>query len=652
MEQDQTAVRVRELEMLIKKHQDLYYNAEPEISDEAFDALWDELARLDPNNSLLKKVGEDRLDGWPKARHLIPMGSQSKAADPESFSAWAMKNPSNLYLVQYKLDGASIELQYKNGRLEKAVTRGDGIIGDDITPNALQMAGVTAELAVPFTGGVRGEVLMSHEIHRTKYADKANCRNAANGLMKRKDGTGSEDLQVICYDAAGIAAEQETGNPDIGLHIDFRTEMDKLAWLEKMGFKTVPSILLKSPEEIIEYRGKIMAIRKDLPFDIDGLVIKLPEIDPEDAAKPRPEKQIAFKFSLEEAVTTLVAIEWSESGVNYTPIGIVEPVRLAGTTVQRANLCNPDMIRTMRLKIGSRVVIVKRGEIIPKIETLVENPPDAKEIGQPERCSRCGTALVDEGTRLYCPNPACPKRALHRIEKWISTLDIRELGDVLIQKLFDAGKLHSIADLYKLTAEDLESLERMGPVLARKIVRSIEAVREIPLEVFLAGLDIEGVGPLVARNLVSGGFNTLEKLFSAREEDFLTLNGIGSIMAKGIVDGLKECRGEIEAILASGKIRIQAAAAGSADAVFAGKSFCFTGELVSMKRQEAEKLVVHFGGTAKSSVTKDLSYLVTNEPGSGSEKNKKAQLYGIPVITETEFLALIDAAKEQAVKNE
>lgn len=650
MEQDQTAAHIRELEMLIKKHQDLYYNAEPEISDEAFDALWDELARLDSNNSLLKKVGEDRLDGWPKARHLIPMGSQSKAADPESFSVWVMKNPSNLYLVQYKLDGASIELQYKNGKLEKAVTRGDGIIGDDITPNAVQMAGVATELPVPFTGGVRGEVLMSHEIHCTKYADKANCRNAANGLMKRKDGKGSEDLQVICYDAAGTEAKQEKTNADIALQIDFKTEMDKLAWLEKMGFKTVPSVLLKSPEEIIEYRGKIMAIRKDLPFDIDGLVIKLPEIDPEDASKPRPEKQIAFKFSLEEAVTTLIAIEWSESGVNYTPIGIVEPVRLAGTTVQRANLCNPDMIRVMNLKIGSRVVIVKRGEIIPKIETLVENPPNAKEIGQPERCSRCGTTLVDEGTRLYCPNPACPKRTLHRIEKWITTLDIRELGDVLIQKLFDAGKLRSIADLYTLTAEDLESLDRMGPVLARKIIRSIEAVREIPLEVFLAGLDIDGVGPLVARNLVFSGFYTLKKLLSAREEDFLALDGIGFIMAKSIVAGLKECKGEIEEILKNGKIRILTPTADSANTVLTGKSFCFTGELVSMKRKDAEKLVARFGGTAKSSVTKDLSYLVTNEPGSGSEKNKKARLYGIPILNETEFLALIDNAKEQASK--
>lgn len=648
MEQDQSASRVRELEMLIKKHQDLYYNAEPEISDEAFDALWDELARLDPDNSLLKKVGEDRLDGWPKAQHLIPMGSQSKAADPESFAAWAMKNPSSQYLVQYKLDGASIELQYRNGKLEKAVTRGDGIIGDDITPNARRMAGVASELPEPFSGGVRGEVLMSHEVHRTKYADKANCRNAANGLMKRKDGTGSEDLQVICYDAAGTifrdGPDSEGAKND--KPVAFQTEMEKLAWLQKMGFQTVPTVVLEKPEEIIEYRGKIMASRKDLPFDIDGLVIKLPEIDPEDAAKPRPEKQIAFKFSLEEAVTTLIAIEWSESGVNYTPIGIVEPVRLAGTTVQRANLCNPDMIRTMRLKIGSRVVIVKRGEIIPKIETLVENPPNAKEIDQPVICSQCGTALIDEGTRLYCPNQACPKRVLHRIEKWIATLDIRELGDVLIQKLFDAGKLRSIADLYRLTADDLASLERMGPVLARKIIRSIEAVREVPLEVFLAGLDIEGVGPLIARNLVSSGFNSLEKLFSAREEDFLALNGIGSIMAKGIVDGISECRGEIEAILASGKIQIQAAAAGSADAVLAGKSFCFTGELVSMKRQEAEKLVSRFGGVAKSSVTKDLSFLVTNEPESGSDKNRKARQYGIPVISETEFLSIIDAARQ------
>lgn len=202
--------RVNELEAEIKRHQKLYYNGEPEISDEEFDALWDELESLDPGNPLLKAVGTDRSERWPKSPHRMTMGSLSKATDPESFLAWAAKVQYPLYLVQYKLDGASMELQYDEGHFVRGVTRGDGVIGDDITPNVAKMNGVPKELPEPFTGAVRGEVLMSRRMHDAKYADKANCRNAANGLMKRKDGVGAEDLDIICYDAVSSLA---TGTP-------------------------------------------------------------------------------------------------------------------------------------------------------------------------------------------------------------------------------------------------------------------------------------------------------------------------------------------------------------------------------------------------------------------------------------------------------
>lgn len=636
-----TSPRVAELERLIKRHQELYYNAEPAISDEDFDALWAELEDLDPGNILLRRIGEDRADGWPKVGHVMPMGSQAKATDPDSFEAWASKVEYPAYLVQYKLDGASLELQYGGGVLVRAVTRGDGTIGDDITPNAVRIRGVQPRLPAAFTGGVRGEVLMARATHAAKYADKANCRNAANGIMKRKDGAGSEDLDLVCYDAKGsVPAAAGSESP-------FADELEKMAWLEAMGFSVVHTEILPSAQDVVEYRGKVMALRPSLPYDIDGLVVKGAAIDETDAAKARPDLQIAFKFSPEEAVTRLKAIEWSESGALYTPIGIVEPVRLAGTTVQRANLCNPDMIRSMGLKLGSMVVITKRGEIIPKIETLVENPPGAVEIEQPTVCGACGTALLDEGTRLYCPNEACPKKELHRLEKWLTILDVRAFGTALITRLHDSGRVRRIADLYSLTAEELEGFDRMGATLAQKILRNLRAANEPSLEEFIAGFDLEGVGLLVAEKLVKGGFPTLDALFAASEERLLAIDGIAETMAATIVRGLAAVREEMLAVLATGALRIRepiTQEGAAADSPIFGKSFCFTGELASMKRPEAEKKVRELGGSAKSSVAKDLDYLVTNDPASGSAKNKKAREYGVAILDEEAFLALLDSA--------
>ena len=625
--------RISELEVQIKRHQKLYYNGEPEISDEEFDALWDELAALDPGNPLFKAVGTDRSERWPKSRHRMTMGSLSKATDPESFLAWAMKVQYPLYLVQYKLDGASMELQYDEGDFVRGVTRGDGIIGDDITLNVAKMNGIPKELPEPFTGAVRGEVLMSRRIHDAKYADKANCRNAANGLMKRKDGVGAEDLDIICYDAVGSLA---TGTP-------FDTERRKIAWLERVGFKVVPTVECESPEAVIAYRAKMMDIRPDLEYDIDGLVVKGDRIDREDASKLRPELQIAFKFSPEEAVTTLREVEWSESGATVTPIGIVEPVRLAGTTVQRANLANPDMIRSMDLRIGSKVVITKRGEIIPKIESLVENPPDAVQIEIPTHCSLCGAELIDEGTRLYCPNPACPGKAYHRLEKWLSVIDIKDLGSALLKRLFDSGKVTRIPDLYRLSVQDLLAFERMGEKSAQKIIRNVHARNEVSLSDFIAGFDIEGIGVLMADKLIAAGIDALDKLFAASPSDFEKIGGFAEITAHSLYDGLRVVEKDMRELAEQGYVLILPAARSSGEeaASVAGKSFCFTGELESIKRSEAEKLVRAAGGTVKSSVTKDLDYLVTNDPASGSEKNRKAQEFSISVIDETQFLALL-----------
>lgn len=630
--------RAAELEALVRYHQDKYYNAEPEIPDHEFDSLWDELRSIEPDNPLFSEVSPESTDGFPKAAHVIPMGSQEKAADPESFSAWAKKMSFDLFFVQYKLDGASLELQYSKGVFSRAVTRGDGKIGDDISFNAKKMKGVVHVLSgdwgpegkTPFTGGVRGEVIMTRDVHARYFPDKANCRNAANGLMKRKDGAGCEHLRVICYDASSSGASSDDPL--------FRSEQEKLERLKNAGFDTVPAELCRGDLEVIAHRSRVMDMRPSLPYDIDGLVVKGLDIDYADLARSRPEKQIAFKFSLEEAVTVLREVEWSESGATYTPIAIIDPVQLAGTTVQRANLANPNIIASLDLKIGSRVVVVKRGEIIPKIESLVENPPDAAPIEQPASCSSCGTALADEGTRLYCPNALCPKRIHHRLEKWISVLDIRDFGTGLIRRLFDSSRVRSIPDLYTLTEEELSSLDRMGELSAAKVLKSLRSRPEVSLPAFIAGFDIEGIGEAMVEKLVEAGLDTIDKLFSASAEDFSRVRQFGPIMAKDFFEGLASVRLEMERLLESGAVRILPPLAGG---ILSGLSFCFTGELSSMKRPQAEQKVKDLGGIIKTSVVKGLSYLVTNDPSSGSSKNRKAESLGIPVIGEKEFLALL-----------
>lgn len=634
------SARISELATLIKKYQDSYYNGEGEISDAEFDKLWDELKSLDPQNPVLQRVGADS-GNFAKIRHIMPMGSQEKAANPEQFLAWAKTHAYDEYLVEYKLDGASLELQYSHGELVRAVTRGDGTIGDDITANARKMQGVKIALfdesnnKIDFTGAVRGEVIMTHTVHQKFYADKANCRNAANGLMKRKDGTGSENLCLMTYDALATQGESP-----------FKDEEGKINWLKSCGFKTSPLKICKNPDEVIEYRAEVMEIRKSLDYDIDGLVIKERRIDLADASRARPDRQIAFKFSLEEAVTTLRDVEWSESGATYTPVAIFDEVQLNGTSVQRASLSNPDTMRALGVKIGSRVVVVKRGEIIPKIESVLneESGQVSSAIVFPKKCAVCGSELIDEGSRLYCPNKNCDKRVLHQLQKWISVVDIRDFGDTLLRELFKNKKVTSISDIYKLTAERLvpyflneESIESQKDSLgAKKVYESIQNHRKMALSVFIGGFDIEGIGETMVQKLIDAGFNSLEKLLSATQEQIASVYGFAEITAKILAEGLAENKEEMLSLTQSGTIQLEEIGGGALE----GKSFCFTGELRTMKRADAEAMVKKAGGSCKSSVTKDLSYLVTNDTSSGSSKNQKAAKFGIPIINEDEFLAL------------
>ena len=563
--------RVEELEQLITKYQKSYYDGEGEISDAEFDKLWDELKALDPNNAILHRVGADS-GNFAKIQHIMPMGSQEKAANPEQFLAWAEKHQYDEYLVEYKLDGASLELQYEKGYLVRAVTRGDGTIGDDITANARKMGGVNAAIfkdgvLVPFTGGVRGEVIMTHQVHKDYFSDKANCRNAANGLMKRKDGQGSEYLKLITYDA--LSTDGQTW---------FSNEEEKIKWLMDCGFNVVKLVICKSADRVIAYRAKVMEERKSIEYDIDGLVIKERKINLEDARRARPDHQIAFKFSLEEAVSTLRQVEWSINGGTYTPVAIFDEVELNGTKVQRASLANPDKMRQLGVRIGSHVVVVKRGEIIPKIESVVEEKNiETSEVPFPCTCEVCGTKLVDEGSRLFCPNKECSKRVLHQLLKYQSVVDIRDLGVTLITSLFNDQRLKSISDIYTLTVEDLvpyflneESMEADKKSLgAQKVYNSIQSHRKMKLSTFVGAFDIEGVAETSAEKLVAAGFNTLEKLLAAHEDHIASVPGFAEIMAHTIVEGLAENADEMRQLVAAGTISLETEGEGK----LSGKSF-------------------------------------------------------------------------------
>jgi DNA ligase (NAD+) len=315
------------------------------------------------------------------------------------------------------------------------------------------------------------------------------------------------------------------------------------------------------------------------------------------------------------------------------------------------------MIRAMGLKIGSAVTVVKRGEIIPKIESLASEAQTAaleasrdpaapavilQDIEFPTQCSSCGTELQDGGTRLFCPNPGCPKRLHHRLEKWTGVLDIRELGDKLLRQLFDSGRIRHISDLYTLNAEELADYERMGELSAAKVLRHIMAPRALSLAKFIAGFDFDGVAELIMEKVTQAGFDTLEKLRDATVEELSAVYGLGDITAKTIYEGLRETAEEIDGVLAAGVISIADPPPAETQPL-KGQSFCFTGELVTIKRSQAEEKIKALGASAKSTVVKDLSYLVTNDPESGSAKNLKARSLGIPIINEEQFLALLEA---------
>lgn len=617
--------RIRDLAQLIRYHQNLYYNATPELSDQEFDALWDELGGLDPEHPLLREIGQDTTVFYQKRPHIIFMHSQDKVASEEAFMLWSGKLSADRFIVQHKLDGMSLELQYIDGTLHYGISRGDGKVGDDLTHSVIKIPGIPHTVTSDFSGAIRGEVVISRTQHARHFPDNANCRNTVNGVMKKKSSEGAEFLNLLCYDVKYTQGHE------------FTDEMEKLTWLSREGFSVVTTELCNSPDAVIEVHRRIQKERRSLSFDIDGLVIKSMAIDEEDTQRSRPERQVAFKFPAEETNSLLTDIVWNENGHRYTPIACIDPVQLAGTTVKRASLFNPQYISAQEIGVGASVVVTKRGDIIPRIERVVNLPFGSHVPLFPLTCPSCGQAIQNDRTQVYCPNALCIRRSSHRIQKWIEVLQIRELGVKRVNKLIETGLLRSVSDLYELKHETMMQIAEFGDKNIQKILGELKGKSDISFAQLLAGFDIAGVGEISARKIVQSGINSLEELANAKVEDLQQVPGLGKIISEHLHKEFHQLLPELTLLLEKGYVRLHASEHSD---FLTGKSFCFTGTLTRFTRNEASELVMRYGGEVRSSVGKGLSYLVMNDVHTASSKARAARELQISLLTEEEFSAL------------
>lgn len=637
--------RAAELAARIERLRASYYAGAPEVSDAAYDALEDELRALDPTSPLLAKVGAPPVASeWEKARHEIPMGSLNKVVSPSELAAWAARCDELLakegagtitddLFVAEKLDGLSIEVLYRDGRLVDAITRGDGDLGERITPNVKRMRGVPSRIRDTRPLSVRGEIILRLSDMKKHFPGVTSPRNAAAGTSRRLDGQGCEHLTVLFYDVAD--------------HLDLATEREKFAYLRSLGFATPRTAHGTLDDVVALYERYGESLRAALDYEIDGLVVYADSLNKAallGEVNRRPRGAVAFKFASPAKVSRVVRITWDTgpSG-RVTPVAIVEPVELAGAMVQRASLHNVANVRALGIGVGDEVLVSRRNDVIPYVEEVVEKRGPAEE--PPAACSVCEKPLAIEGEYLMCRNEACKALVGGRIHNWIDAVGALEWGDKLVEQLVDAGLVREPADLYRLTVADIAKLERRGEKIAAKCLDELRSRLPVSLPVFLAGLGIEGFALQTARLLVAAGYTSIDKLAAATEADLATIPGLGAVKAGLVVRGLRARAASIQALLDVGVVPVPPEQAGP----LAGLSFCFTGAS-SRPRAELVQLVEKNGGRVLTGVTKELSYLVIADPESTSTKAVRARRYGTKLITEEQLDALIAERAEGGVE--
>lgn len=619
--------RIQKLASNINQARHDYYNGIPKVTDRVFDAWIDELKTLDPNHKAVTSIGAPIAPSeWKKAKHQIPMGSLDKVNTPEELSKWAIDSGiEGKLLITEKLDGISIEVIYENGKLIQAITRGSGIEGEDITVNVVKMGGVLCQLKDNFTGSLRGEIIMKKSVHQKHFPDKANPRNACAGVAKRLDGVGVEHLDILFYQALG--------------DIEFGAEQAQFAWLVDQKLKTPFWCVAKTDTEVNKFWRDYQDNKRDsLDYEIDGLVIRIDDLEAQTALGEkdlRPKGAKAFKFDNETRESTLKEIinQVGNSG-RITPVAVVDPVNIMGVTVTRASLYNYSYIEEIGLDVGATVLVSRRNDVIPRVEEVVKGTGTVAKA--PDHCPSCNATTIMNGENLQCTaSDSCPAQIIGRIKNWVAELNLLEWGDTLIEKLVTSGKVKTVADLYKLSVDDIASLDRMGEKSAKKCHDILWANIDIPLDTFLGALSMTMIGASTIKLIINAGCDTLEKFGQLKAQHFEGVPGVGPTKAKFLADGLVANQQLILDILTNG-VKIKDKIVGK----LTNKSVTFTGTMVN-KRAVLEQMAADAGADVKSSVGKGLTYLVINDVNSISSKAVSARKYGTTLISEDEFLDMV-----------
>lgn len=650
--------RIKYLTEQINFHNDRYYNQDnPLISDYEYDMMLNELENLENTFTQLKKsnsptnrVGGKASDKFSEVVHIVPMESLHDSFSNEElrdFDRRVRQAVGNVeYVVEPKIDGLSVSCEYENGIFVRGSTRGDGITGEDITENLMTIKSLPKKLKqiIPYLE-VRGEVYMSNasfvklieeqELNEEKISK--NPRNAAAGSLRQKDAkiTAKRNLDIFTFNIQQIKG------------VEINNHKEALELLTELGF-TIPTSykLFDNIEDVINNIQHIGETRGTLEYQIDGAVVKVNSFAQREllgSTAKFPKWAEAYKYPPEEKETRLLDVEVNVGRTGaLTPIGVFEPILLAGTTVSRATLHNQDFIDELGLCLGDTVIIRKAGEIIPEVVSIVKHCDNSNPYLLPTKCPSCGSKVYRESGEsvLRCTNPECPAQLLRNLIHFVSrdAMDIDGLGEAVLRQLVDCNLVNSPIDIYKLTKEQIMTLDKKREKSADNLINAIEKSKENPLYRVLYALGIRHIGQKNAK-LLCEAFLSIEKIMNADVEEISAIEGFGKIMAESVVEyfSQKKSRMLIEKLREFG-VKMEPLQSKAKDSKFTGKTFVLTGTLPTLKRSEATKIIEDLGGKTSSSVSKKTDFVVAGEEA--GSKLTKAQSLGVTIISEEELLKM------------
>jgi DNA ligase (NAD+) len=650
---NKTESRIDELRAVLSRANELYYNSDsPEMDDFEYDKLLRELETLeaeypefDSPDSPTKRVGGSAGSTFEKVTHNVRMGSLLDLFSFGEVEDFIKRTGVSEYVVEPKIDGLSVSLEYENGVFLRGSTRGDGDIGEDVTENLKTIRSIPRKLKnAPRFIEVRGEVFMPRKSFAALVKSQEengetpakNPRNAAAGALRQKNPkiTASRGLDILIFNI-----QQMDGG-------DINTHSQSLGYLRELGLPANSYVICNNFDSVTEEIANINENRGALPFDIDGAVIKVNDFTAREeigATSKFPKWAAAYKYPPEEKETTLLSIEAGvgRTGV-ITPVAVFTEVTLAGTSVTRAVLHNQDYITGKDIRVGDRIVVRKSGDIIPEVVKSVSHKEDSEPYFLPDHCPVCGgdTVRDTDGAAIRCVNPHCGAKKLQSLIFFASksAMNIDGLGEAVVKQLFDSGLAVDFADFYSLTKEKLTSLERMGEKSAENLITAIDKSRKNPLWRLINALGIKGIGEAGAK-ILAERFGGIDGIKNAGEDEIAALDGFGDILAGSVVSFFSDNENAalIEKLRLAG-ITFSEQNADNSEKTLTGKTFVLTGTLENLTRDEAKAIIERLGGKVSGSVSKKTDFVVAGE--AAGSKLQKANDLGITVLTEAEFTAL------------